>query len=448
LPPTQPDPARGFIGRLRPLYAEPRLLAVMLMGFASGLPLALTGATLSLWLAESKVSLASIGFFSLATLSYNLKFLWAPVLDRGRVPILTRLLGRRRSWALVIQAGLIVSILGLGSTDPAHALVTTAAWAVAVAFWSATQDSVIDAYRVELLTESEQGAGAAATQLGYRLGMLASGAGAYLTANAWGWQGAYAVMAALMLIGVATILLTPEPNIIPAPATTKRGLADLMEPIGEFMTRRDWLAILAFTALYSLGDATAAHLSTPFYVQLGFTKIELAEISKVFGVGATLVGISVGGIVVYRLGIMRALLVIGIAKMAANLTYLAQYQAGHSLPMLTMTVGVENLVMGMAGSAFIAYLSKLCTSAYTATQYALLSALATLARTTLSSWSGVFAQVFGWTPFFLLSVALALPGLALLLWLMRRPDDQRFPSLDEPPAPEGHKGPILEGPSR
>jgi PAT family beta-lactamase induction signal transducer AmpG len=448
LPPTQPDRARGFIGRLRPLYAEPRLLAVMLMGFASGLPLALTGATLSLWLAESRVSLASIGFFSLATLSYNLKFLWAPVLDRGRVPILTRLLGRRRSWALVVQAGLIISILGLGSTDPAHALVTTAAWAVAVAFWSATQDSVIDAYRVELLTESEQGAGAAATQLGYRLGMLASGAGAYLAANAWGWQGAYTVMAALMLIGVATILLTPEPQIIPAPATTKRGLADLMEPIGEFMARRDWLAILAFTALYSLGDATAAHLSTPFYVQLGFTKIELAEISKVFGVGATLVGISVGGIVVYRLGIMRALLVIGIAKMAANLTYLAQYQAGHSLPMLTMTVGVENLVMGMAGSAFIAYLSQLCNSAYTATQYALLSALATLARTTLSSWSGVFAQVFGWTPFFLLSVALALPGLALLLWLMRRPDDQSFPSLDEPPVPEGHKGPILEGPSR
>lgn len=411
------------MGRLRPLYAEPRLLAVMLMGFASGLPLALTGATLSLWLAESKVSLASIGFFSLATLSYNLKFLWAPVLDRGRVPILTRLLGRRRSWALVIQAGLIVSILGLGSTDPARALVTTAAWAVAVAFWSATQDSVIDAYRVELLTESEQGAGAAATQLGYRLGMLASGAGAYLAANAWGWQGAYAVMAALMLIGVATILMTPEPEIIRAAATTRRGLADLMKPIGEFMARRDSLAILAFTALYSLGDATAAHLSTPFYVQLGFTKIELAEISKVFGVGATLVGISIGGIVVYRIGIMRALLVIGIAKMAANLTYLAQYQAGHSLPMLTMTVGVENLVMGMAGSAFIAYLSQLCNSAYTATQYALLSALATLARTTLSSWSGVFAQVFGWTPFFLLSVALALPGLALLLWLMRRPDD-------------------------
>lgn len=406
------------------LYLRPRLLAVLFMGFASGLPLALTGATLAFWLSDEKVSLASIGFFILVTTSYNFKFAWAPLLDRVAVPVLTRRLGRRRSWAIVIQAALILSILGLGTSDPAGHLVTTALWAVAVAFFSASQDIVIDAYRVELLAEAEQGAGAAATQLGYRVGMIASGAGALYAAEAWGWPGAYAVMAALMLVGMATVLLTPEPDVVEPPPP--EGVADWIEramvaPFLDFLERRGALLILAFVTLYNLGDATAGHMAGVFYREMGFTKPEIADISKIFGVIASVVGISLGGLIVYRLGIMRALMVCGVAKMASNLMYVAQAQAGHDLGMLTLTIGVENVAGGMASSAFVAYLSRLCSPAYTATQYALLSALATLARTTLSSGGGEFAQWYGWTPFFLLSVGLGLPGLALLAWLMRRP---------------------------
>lgn len=407
------------IGAALAVYRQPRLLAVLLMGFASGLPLALTGATLGIRLAESRVSLASIGFFSLATLSYNFKFLWAPLLDRVAIPVLTRRLGRRRSWALVLQAALMLCLVGLGLSDPADDLVATAAWAVAVAFCSATQDIVIDAYRVELLAEAEQGAGAAATQAGYRLGMIASGAGALYAAAAWGWPGAYLAMAALMLVGSGTVLLTPEPAAIrPRPG----GMVEtLIAPFLDFMRRPGWAAILVFVLLYNLGDAMAAHMSGTFYIRLGFTKPEIAGVTKLFGVIASLTGVSVGGIVVYRLGAMRALLLLGLAKMAANLMYLAQLAAGHDTAMLALTVGTDNFVIGMASSAFVAYLSDLCSAAFTATQYALLSALATLARTVLASPSGEIAQHYGWAALFLLSIALALPGLAVLLWLMRRP---------------------------
>ena len=389
----------------------------MVMGFGSGLPLALTGATLALRLADEHVSLASIGFFALVGTAYSLKFLWAPLVDRLPIPVLTERLGRRRSWALATQAALIAAIVGLALTDPAVSLVATATWAVAVAFCSATQDIVIDAFRVELLEDAEQGAGAAATQLGYRLGMILAGAGALYLASAFDWRTAYLVMAAAVLIASMAVLLAPEPaENVDRPF----GLYEtVVAPFADFARHRLWLAILVFVVLYNLGDATAGHLAGPFYLALGFTKNEIASISKLFGVIASLVGVSLGGLVVYRLGIVRALLLCGIAKMLMNLMYLVQNWAGHDVTALTLTIAAENVTGGMASAAFVAYLSRLCSKAYTATQYALLSALAATARTTLSSAGGVIAEHLGWNGFFITAAALGLPALLLLPWIGR-----------------------------
>ena len=403
------------------VYRDPRMLAILLMGFASGLPLALTGATLSIWLKESAITLTAIGLFAPVGLSYNLKFLWAPLMDRVRLPFLTARLGRRRSWALLIQFLLALAILALGITDPATGLTRVAICAIIVAFLSASQDLVIDAYRVELLEKDEQGAGAAATQIGYRIGMLASGAGALYLAQYFSWTAAYGVMAMLILVSMIVILSTREPRSPPA----VRGpwlKSTVVAPFADFAKRRFWLLILIFVVLYKFGDALAAALAGPLYIELGFEKSEIASITKVFGVIASVAGISLGGVAVYRWGLMRALLICGALQMLSNLMYLVQLWAGHDIGMLAITIATENVTGGMASAAFVAYLSSLCSPAFTATQYALLSALAAVARTLLSASSGFFVDHLGWGPFFLLATAACLPGLALLLYLMRSAD--------------------------
>lgn len=414
------------------IYADRRIAAILFMGFSSGLPLALTGATLGIWLAESRVSLTAIGLFALVGLSYNLKFLWAPVMDRARVPWLTRRLGRRRSWALITQAALIASLVGLGHVDPAADPELTAVMAVIVAFCSASQDIVIDAFRIDLLEDHEQGAGAASTQLGYRIGMLAAGAGALYAASIGGWTFAYTVMAAFVLVGVAAVLLTAEPRkevaagLAAGPRTEGVALGETLRtavvgPFLDFARRHPlWPVVLAFVVLYKFGDAFAGVMASPFYVDMGFTKIEIANVSKIFGVGATILGIFIGGAVVYRLGIMKALLVSGVLQMLSNLMFAVQAAVGHDVGLLVVTIGLENVTGGMGSAAFVAYLSSLCHVAYSATQYALLSSFMAVGRTVLASSGGWFADQLGWVPFFLLSTAVALPGLLLLLWLMGR----------------------------
>jgi MFS transporter, PAT family, beta-lactamase induction signal transducer AmpG len=401
------------------LYRDPRIVAILAMGFSSGLPLALTGATLAIWLKEDGVSLTAIGLFAQVGLSYNLKFLWAPVIDRVPIPLLTPLLGRRRSWALFIQALLALAILALSTADPALDAWRTALLAVVVAFLSASQDIVIDAFRVELLTDREQGAGAAATQVGYRVGMLASGAGALYLASAFGWAAAYHVMAGLVGVGIASVLLIHEPRVVRLPAGNWLRTA-LAEPFADFMTRRDWLAILLFVVLYKTGDAVAGWLSGPFYIAIGFSKVEIASISKIFGLVASMAGVILGGGLVLRVGIMPALLIGGVLQALSNLAYIAQLWAGHDLAMLAVTIATENVTGGIGSAAFVAYLSGLCNPAFTATQYALLSALAAVSRTLIASGGGIVAQRLGWGPFFGIATLLCLPGLALLVWLMRR----------------------------
>jgi MFS transporter, PAT family, beta-lactamase induction signal transducer AmpG len=403
---------------------------VLLMGFSSGLPLALTFATLSFRLAEIGVSRTAIGLFALVGVPYSVKFLWSPLIDRLPVPWFTRHLGRRRGWALAIQPLLALAILALGFVDPRSAPGLTALFALAVAFLSASQDIVVDAYRIELLRPEEQGAGAAATQWGYRFGMLAASAGALYAASFGGWRFAYALMAALMLVGMLTVWFTPEPLGVPMlePLPGAKALARVVAwmrqavvaPFGDMLTREGALTILAFVILYKFGDALAGTMSNPLYVSLGFTKVELANIGKVYGFAASLAGLALGGVVVLRLGVMRALLVCGVLQMLSNLMYALQVCAGHNLVALAFTIGIENLTGGMGSAAFVAYLSGLCNIAFTATQYALLSSLAAVGRTTLSASGGALADALGWTPFFMLSTTACLPGLALLAWIMRR----------------------------
>ena len=400
------------------IYGRPRLLAILGMGFSSGLPLALSGSTLALWLADAQISLREIGLFALVAISYNFKFLWAPLVDRLAIPGLTPRLGRRRSWALLFQAGVAASLMGLSLTDPVAAPMPTALMAVLVAFFSASQDIVVDAYRVELLRPEEQGAGAAATQFGYRIGMIASGAGALYAAEAWGWPVAYRIMAGLMLVGMATVLATAEPLVERAP----RGgfAATVLAPFRDFAQRPAWAGILLFVLVYKMADAVTGHYAGPLYLSLGFSKIEIANISKVFGIIATIGGVALGGSLVYRLGTFKTLLLGALLQMGSNAMYVVQALVGHDLTVLTATIAFENIAGGIGSAAFVAYLSGLCSRAYTATQYALLSALAAFARNFFVSAGGAAADWLGWLWFFVFSIGLPLPGLALLMWLMLR----------------------------
>lgn len=415
------------------VYREPRLVAVLLMGFSSGLPLALTGATLAIRLAELGISLTAIGLFTLVRFSYSFKFVWSPLIDRLPLPGITTRFGRRRGWALVIQAALALAILALGFTDPSENPWPTVIAAIIVAFLSASQDIVIDAYRIELLRPEEQGAGAAATQWGYRFGMIASGAGALYAATFGGWAFAYALMAALMAVGMLTVWRTPEPDAagalepLPGETAAARVVAWLQRavvaPFADIFSRggvAGALLILLFVVLFKVGDAIAGTMSNPLYVRLGFTRDEIATIVKIYGVIATLVGVAIGGVIVLRFGVFRALLIGGVLQMLSNVVYIVLVWAGHDLAVLAMAIGVENLTSGIGSAAFVAYLSGLCNIAFTATQYALLSSLATTGVNILSASGGYLADELGWVRFFIASMIMALPGLLLLLWIMYR----------------------------
>lgn len=421
------------------VYLEPRILGVLLLGFASGLPLALTGGTLTMRLAEAGVEVAAIGFFAWVGLAYGWKFLWSPVVDRLPLPLLGPRLGRRRGWLLATQLALALAIALLGLADPAAGLARVATLAVVVAFLSATQDIVIDAFRVELVSQDRQGAAAAMLVIGYRLAMFASGAGALLLAEWYGWEAAYAAMAALLLAAVAVTLALPEPAAPPEPAPPpgRSGFAFRLEqavvaPFAEFFARNgaaSALSILLFVVLYKLGDALLGALTSPLYVTLGFAKTEVAAIVKSWGLVAVLAGGLLGGLVVRRLGLLPALWVCGLAQMGSNLMFLLLWWAGHDNLVLALTITVENLAGGMGTTAFVAYLSALCNVTYTATQYALLSSLMAQARTFLAGFAGLFQASLGWPGFILLTTAAALPALALirLLDLRQQAGEARVP---------------------
>jgi len=409
------------------IYWERRLIIVFLMGFASGLPFLLSGATLSIWLTEEGVSLTTIGLFALVGTPYNLKFLWAPFIDRVPLPVLDNLLGRRRSWMVLIQAGLMASIIGLGLGNPHAAPGITAFFALCVAFFSASQDIVIDAYRIDILDEDQQGAGAAMTQAGYRFGLLASGAGALYLASEIDWSMVYGFMAGLVIVGFITALAAP----IPEGDSVIKNLSESREkwlhtmvaaPFIEFFQRNNLgvaLVILAFILLYKFGDAFAGVMANPFYIKIGFSKVQIANVSKIFGVFATLLGVFTGGLIGKRCGILRSLLYCGILQMLSNLMFAAQAAIGPKVLFLFLTIGIENLSGGMGSAAFVAYLSLLCNKAHTGTQFALFTSFMAFGRTWLSAISGWVAEQTDWVTFFITSTFVAIPGLLLLLWMLK-----------------------------
>ena len=411
-------------------YTEPRVLQVLALGFSSGLPLLLTYSTLSAWLSTVGIRRAAIGAFALVGTPYAFKFVWAPLMDRVPPPLP---LGRRRGWGITIQILLIGAILCLGSSDPKHNLPRMAALALVVAFLSASQDIVIDAWRVESTNADQQAPGAAMIQAGYRIGMLVSGAGCLLIAAYAGWFVAYATMAALVAAGVVVFLLAPEPKV-PAnkPQTAGSGwhaVRDalsraVISPFRDFMRRPLWPVILISIFGYKLGEAMAGVMSTPLYIALGFTLPEIAAASKVFGFFSIVAGVMLGGVVTARYGILRSLIVCGILQSIGNLFFVLQAVGGHHIGYLALCVTAENLTGGMAGTALITYISSLCSPGFTATatQYALLSSITLLGRTVVASSGGWLSEKMGWAWFFAMTSVVGLPALLLFPLIARRND--------------------------
>jgi PAT family beta-lactamase induction signal transducer AmpG len=391
---------------------------MLLLGFASGLPLFLTNFTLQQWLSESHVSLRLIGATALIGLPYTLKFLWAPLADRISLPF-----GRRRGWLLIVQPLLALAIFLLGRSDPPHALALLAGLAVAVAFLSASQDIVIDAWRIETFPQRHQGEALACYVWGYRIAILVSQAGALRLATLVGWHGAYTVMAALALFCVVPTLIAREPT--PAFARAERGLhGAVIAPLADFLRRPAALQTLAFVLLFQLGTAFADNLASPFYHSLGFDRSSIAIASSVPMIAGGAFGVGVGGVLVRRFGAGRALLACAVVQMASILLYVVLAWAGADRSVLIGKSTLEAFAEGMASAAFLSYLSALCSAAHTATQYALLSSLAPLAWRTVAGVSGVIAERLGWVGYFTAAAAACLPAILILTWLLRHGSGQ------------------------
>lgn len=417
------------------VYLKPRVLIVILLGFSSGLPLALSGATLAIWMTEAKVSLGTIGLYALVGLPYTLKFLWAPLVDALDIPILSRALGRRRGWLVFSQLLLAAAIAFLAFQDPATSLWPVALGAVMVAAASATQDIVIDAFRVESLDTSEQAAGMAGYVAAYRIGMLASGAGV-ITLTWWlaqigvspdtVWMWGYLAAAALVSVGIVATLIATEPaapeNVVDrARDPISRVLITAFGAFREFLSRPEAIVVLLFVVLFKFCDAFAGVLTGPFVIGIGFDKATYAAVVKGVGLASALIGGFAGGMVAAALPLSTSLWIGGILQAISNLAFAWLAMIGPNVPALTAVVIVENFTGAIGTVIFVAYLSALCgVRAHTATQFALLTALAAVGRTTLSSGGGFIAESTGWAWFFVISALVAVPSLMLLAWLQWR----------------------------
>lgn len=477
---TETGAAKRSWGESLATYLHRRVIGMWFLGFSAGLPLLLVFSTLSLWLAETGVSKASIGFFAWIGITYSVKVFWSPIVDQIRLPILTRVMGRRRSWMLAGQIGIMIGLAGMALTDPRENLTMIAAFGVFVAFSSSTQDIAIDAYRIEAADKDYQAAMSAMYIFGYRIAMLVAGAGALYIAAGYGWEMAYLAMAGMMLVGVITVLIVAEPEITrnrpslfdqpevraiveagagrhPALVRAEAWIVGaIVSPFVDFFRRHGWIAlvILGFIALYRISDLTMGIMANPFYVALHYSKIDIANVTKLFGLVMTLVGAGVGGLVVARYGIMRPLLAGAVLVALTNLCFAWMAALLPTVPVremvaetvlldpsltgmislaeriwtwpeppiwpLTITISLDNFAGGFATSAFIAYLSSLTNTAYTATQYALFSSFMTLAGKFISGWSGVIAEAAGFPVFFLYAAATGLPAILLVYFLMRR----------------------------
>jgi PAT family beta-lactamase induction signal transducer AmpG len=392
------------------VFGSRKMAALLLLGFASGLPLLLIGNTLKAWMTVENVNLSAIGWFGLTSLPYSLKFLWSPFLDRFTLPFL----GRRRGWLLLTQIALMCAIAIMGFQQPKQALQLLAINAIAIAFISATQDIASDAYRTDVLTKLEMGAGAAVFILGYRIALLVAGALALILADRLPWSSVYLIMAGTMVIGIFATLFAPEPKEISPPASLAEAV---FLPFGEFFQRKGvmrGLLILLFITLYKLGDALLSNMTTPFLLQTGFTKTDIGAIQVGMGLIATIVGALLGGSILSRIGINRSLWVFGILQAVSNLAYFCLAYLGKNYQAMVLAINIEQFCGGLGTAAFVAFLMSLCNQRFSATQYALLSSLMAVSRDILSAPGGAIAEVTGWSTFFLITIVAAVPGLLLL----------------------------------
>jgi len=417
------------------VYLEPASVRMLLLGFSAGLPLLLVLGTLSFWLREAGIDRTTIGYLSWVGLAYAFKWLWAPLVDRMPIPLLTRWLGRRRSWLLLSQLAVMTGLVAMSFNDPQMALQPVVWGALAVAFGSATQDIALDAFRIESANTDRQAALAAAYQTGYRLAMIWAGAGVlWIAARAeisglpgyqhGAWQTAYLVMAASMALGMLTVLLSPEPIRLPMPVAKNAAewlRSALVEPFADFLRRYKWQAglILALIAIYRISDVVMGIMANPFYVDMGYTKDEVAAVTKIYGVIMTLAGAFVGGVLAMRFGVMRVLMLGAVLSAATNLLFAGLSTRGHDLGGLIFVISADNLASGIASAAFIAYLSSLTNVNYSATQYALFSSMMLLAPKFLAGYSGRYVDLFGYQNFFMSTALLGVPVL-LLVWLASR----------------------------
>jgi PAT family beta-lactamase induction signal transducer AmpG len=417
------------------LYVQPASLRMLVLGFSAGLPLLLVLGTLSFRLREAGIDRSTIGYLSWVGLAYGFKWVWAPLVDRMPLPGLTTRLGRRRGWLLLAQAAIALGLVGMAVNDPAQMLAPLVWCALAVAFGSATQDIALDAYRIESAPTDEQAALAASYQTGYRLAMIWAGAGVlWVAARAQGaeaqgylhtaWQTAYLVMAASVLPGMLTVLLAPEPA--PRALAPTRNLGEwlqgaLIDPFADFWRRYRWQAVLvlALIAVYRISDVVMGIMANPFYVDMGYTKDEVAAVTKIYGVVMTLLGAFVGGLLSSRLGVMRVLMLGALLSAASNLLFAWLSAVGHDVTALIFVVSADNLASGIASAAFIAYLSSLTNIRYSATQYALLSSMMLLLPKFIAGFSGDFVNSHGYAAFFQATAWLGAPVL-VLVWLASR----------------------------
>ena len=447
LPPAdQTLPALPWRDALK-VYLEPATLRMLALGFSAGLPLLLVLGTLSFRLREAGIDRTTIGYLSWVGLAYGFKWVWAPLVDRMPVPPLTTLLGRRRGWLLLAQLIVIAGLVGMAFNDPRAGLAPLVWCALLVAFGSATQDIALDAFRIESAATRKQAALAAAYQTGYRLAMIWAGAGVLWIA-AWAelagsagyqdgaWKTAYLAMAASMAVGVLTVLLSPEPARVALPKAKNAAEwleSVLIEPFADFFRRYRWQAalILALIAVYRISDVVMGIMANPFYVDMGFTKDEVATVSKIYGVVMTLAGAFVGGVLSMRLGVMRVLMLGAVLSAASNLLFAGLALRGHDLTALVLVVSADNLAGGIASAAFIAYLSSLTNVSYSATQYALFSSLMLLLPKFIAGYSGAFVDAYGYHAFFTGTAALGVPVLLLVALAARKVPARRAGATSE-----------------
>ncbi len=405
----------GFLN----IYYSKKIFLIFVMGVASGIPLYMILSTLFIWLARENIDISTIGLFALTQIPWSLKFTWAPFIDTYKIPILSDYLGQRKSWLLITQILLIFSLIFLGFSNPAENLLLTAFLALLTAFFSANQDIIIDAFRIEILEDELQGAGAAATQFGYRVGGIIAGAGSLYLKSILSWSQVFMSIAVVILFLMILSIFVLKTNS----HRKQKKQSSLLAPFKEFISRnsiKNLTVILFFIFFFKFGDVVAGIMANPFYVKIGFSNIDIANASKIFGVFMTLLGVFSGGYLVKKIGLINSLIISGFFQIVSNLLYVLLNAVGPEFNFLLITIAGENYSGGLGSAAFVAYLSVLCKKEFSGTQYALLSSVMGVARTFLSSPSGFIVESLGWSYFFVLSTIFGLPGLIILFWMKRR----------------------------